>query len=253
MKKKYIFLDIDGTLVCGGQIPDDAIDALRLARDNGHELVICTGRSMYEIQDFVLEAFDFDGIVSSSGSRVVRGDKAICHYISAEETEELCEYFTRRQIPYTVMTAEMTYAEGDALRSLIAGQTGLVDKAEGKAVCESCHAEGVEQIDFYCGKEMCDEVAKEFGGRFNVVPGEITPKGISKASGIREYIQLCGGDVSDTVAFGDSENDLEMISFAGIGVAMGNACAELKEIADIVTDPVYDAGLKKGFEKAGLI
>lgn len=231
MKKKYVFLDIDGTLLSGTALPPSALNALRRAKDNGHELVICTGRSRYEIFPFLLEAFDFDGVISSSGSRVERGDEMICHSITNGQAGELCGYFKERDIPYTVMTAEMTYYSFDEF-SRIGGE--------------------IEQIDFYCGAEETEKLRERFGGSFSIVPGEITPKGISKASGIREYMELCGG-IADTVAFGDSENDITMIEFAGVGIAMGNACDELKRAADLVTDCVDRDGLAKGFELLNLI
>lgn len=255
MNKKYIFLDIDGTLLCGDILPESALDALRRAKENGHELVICTGRSMYEIFPFLLEAFDFDGIVSSSGSRVSRGDQTVCHFFEQSEVRELCDYFRERKIPFTVMTARMTYSAGDELDLLIAerADSQAIDKAKGATERMDGQLEGVEQIDYYCGPEETAEVVEQFGDRFHVVPSEITPKGVSKASGIREYVELCGGDVTDTFAFGDSANDLTMVEFAGVGVAMGNACEALKAVADHVTDSVAYDGLAKAFDEFGLI
>lgn len=240
MKKKYIFLDIDGTLVHSGVLPDSALEALQRARERGHELVLCTGRSMYEIFPFLFEVFDFDGIISSSGSEVLRGEHKIVHEIGTDNAKEMCSYFAEHGIPHTVMTSEMTY----------------------RSFADYSHNGGViEQIDIYCSAEEAKAVRERFGENFNLVfggrgetlPGEITPRGISKASGIREYIELCGGDVADTIAFGDSGNDKAMLSFAGIGVAMGNAEESVKAIADVVTDRVDRDGLYKAFLSLGLI
>lgn len=255
MNKKYVFLDIDGTLLCGWDLPDSALDALRRAKENEHELVLCTGRSLYEIFPFLLEAFDFDGIVSSSGSRVERGGQSICHYFAPTEVRELVEYFAERSIPFTVMTAKMTYSAGDELDRMIAERSDdqIIDKANGATQRMSGQVEEVEQIDYYCDDEQTRSVMETFGGRFHVVPGEITPKGVSKASGIREYVELCGASVADTFAFGDSANDITMVEFAGVGVAMGNACEALKAVADHVTDRVDLDGLAKAFAKFGLI
>lgn len=67
---------------------------------------------------------------------------------------------------------------------------------------------------------------------FNI---ECNPKGINKASGLREVCKLYGINMSEVVAIGDSLNDVAMIREAGLGVAMGNAQEEVKKIADIVT------------------
>ena len=64
---------------------------------------------------------------------------------------------------------------------------------------------------------------------------EAIPVGTSKASGLSNVCKGLGIDSSEVIAFGDAENDLEMIQFAGHGVAMGNACDALKDAADEVT------------------
>ena len=64
---------------------------------------------------------------------------------------------------------------------------------------------------------------------------EAIPVGTSKASGLSNVCKGLGIDPSEVIAFGDAENDLEMIQFAGHGVAMGNACNALKDAADEVT------------------
>ncbi|MGN1121010.1 MAG: HAD family hydrolase [Eubacteriales bacterium] len=93
MKKKYIFLDIDGTLVTGAAVPESAHEALVRAKNAGHELILCTGRSLCEIFPFLLEDFDFDGIISSSGGAVTRGGYECIHAIGEDDCAELCGYF----------------------------------------------------------------------------------------------------------------------------------------------------------------
>ena len=60
-------------------------------------------------------------------------------------------------------------------------------------------------------------------------------------------------DREDTIAFGDAGNDLEMLQFAGIGVAMGNGTQDAKQAADYITKDVKEDGLYHGFAKFGLI
>ena len=64
---------------------------------------------------------------------------------------------------------------------------------------------------------------------------EGTIKGVSKLSALEHACDKLGIDRSEVMAFGDAQNDMSMLEFAGYGVAMGNACEELKEIADEVT------------------
>lgn len=72
---------------------------------------------------------------------------------------------------------------------------------------------------------------------------EINPAGVNKATGIRIVCDLLGLDMSETVAIGDSLNDLAAIQAAGLGVAMGNAQLAVKENADVVTASNNDDGI----------
>lgn len=72
---------------------------------------------------------------------------------------------------------------------------------------------------------------------------DITCKGVNKAAGIETMSRYFGIGQADTIAFGDGGNDIPMLKKAAIGVAMGNASAEVKSIADIITDSVDDNGI----------
>jgi Cof subfamily protein (haloacid dehalogenase superfamily) len=78
---------------------------------------------------------------------------------------------------------------------------------------------------------------------------EVLPLGISKATGVAELAGPLGIAAGDVVAFGDMPNDVPMISWAGLGVAMGNAHPEVIEAADEVTTPNTDDGLARVLER----
>ena len=82
---------------------------------------------------------------------------------------------------------------------------------------------------------------------------DIIPKEGGKSAGIRKYLEEQGLDRSEVMAFGDGENDIEMIRFAGIGVAMGNAAESVKAAADYVTDTIDNDGIEKALRHFGLI
>lgn len=82
---------------------------------------------------------------------------------------------------------------------------------------------------------------------------DIVEKNISKASGLQYLCDHLGADMSETVSFGDSMNDYEMLQQSGTGIAMGNAIDELKEIADYITDPIAQDGILKACRHFNLI
>ena len=78
---------------------------------------------------------------------------------------------------------------------------------------------------------------------------ETTPKNISKGSGLKELCDFLKIDISETVAVGDAQNDLEIFQTAGLAVAMRNAEPEIKNLADFVTDDNDNDGVAKVIEK----
>lgn len=74
---------------------------------------------------------------------------------------------------------------------------------------------------------------------------EIMPKGVSKASAIKRIVERLGLTMDDVMAFGDAQNDIQMIKEVGIGVAMGNAMDEVKAVADYVCDTNENNGIGK--------
>lgn len=86
METKYIFLDIDGTLVdFQGKLADSALEALKAAKANGHKLFVCTGRQRSQIYPWLLEKITFDGAVCSSGAYVMADGECIARHCFSKE------------------------------------------------------------------------------------------------------------------------------------------------------------------------
>lgn len=108
-----------------------------------------------------------------------------------------------------------------------------------------------------------EEIREKLGSQFDVVPmsfmkdgtssGEITQAGINKAYGMEKLLTYLGKTREDAIAFGDGPNDLEMLSYAGIGVAMGNADDSVKEKADMVTARIDEDGIFLALRKLKII
>ena len=81
MDKKIIFLDIDGTIMTfQGKLPESAKQALMLAKEAGHSLVLCSGRTKSEIYPELLE-MNFDGIIGAAGAYVRQGEALLPHSV----------------------------------------------------------------------------------------------------------------------------------------------------------------------------
>ena len=82
---------------------------------------------------------------------------------------------------------------------------------------------------------------------------EFVPKGFSKAKGISLMCERLGIDVADTIAVGDSINDVDMLKHAGIGICMGNGSEPAKECADYITTDIFEDGIYHAMEHFGLL
>ncbi len=76
---------------------------------------------------------------------------------------------------------------------------------------------------------------------------------MDKGEAMERVCEYYGADLEDTVAFGDSMNDQQMLEYAGTSVAMGNSCQELKDLADIVCESVDEDGVYFEFKRMNLI
>lgn len=271
-KPHVVFLDVDGTLISyDGIFPASAKEALHLARKAGHQMVVCSGRSLCQIKTwFPMELTD--GLVTAAGSSVYYQEKLIYSTTFEEEyTRKMVRYFEENQMPFFLQSEEALYSakwcmasekalfqekglKADAVEEVF-GTVEFVDRPWTKP--------GIEKALYYnCHKEAA-QVEKDLDGYFKITDssfklsrfcdGEITRAGIDKSAGMDAYLKYVGIPQENSVAFGDGPNDMEMIQFAGLGIAMGNATKELKSIADKICGDVEEDGLYLAFRELGLL
>ena len=269
--KKVLFFDIDGTLYdFTGHMPDSTLSALRQARKKGHELVICSGRSKYQVYPELFELFD--GYVGAAGAYVEQNGQVIYeHFMQKDTIKEAVDVISKAGGVVAAMTKHNlifseeceTYllhkfrAQGIGM-DMIARIMGDYELTEDLSAYKN-----IEKMLYYRSswpvakvagalKASCDITASSFEDPVED-SGEITVKNINKSLGMQKYMEQLHMDVADTIAFGDGPNDLDMIAYAGVGVAMGNAREGLKKIADFVTKPVNEDGISYAMQKLGLI
>ena len=275
MAPKHIFIDIDGTLVgYDAKIPASALKALKMAQSRGHKIIIATGRQRAQIYPDLLASLDFDGIIASTGAYVECNGTAV--YESVVEGDDLrfiTDYFGREGMCYLLMSGDELYAdhtfhdvvlpymrEVGYTEELIEGAYGNV-----KTIEDPTSMRGVQKFSYFLSDKTTDVMSRDLDDRFYVVDysvgklktekyfGEITLAGVNKGSGILRYLEAAGAALEDTVAIGDSGNDIDMIDLCAVGVAMGNATDKIKNAADFTTTDVDKDGIYNAFLHLGLI
>lgn len=271
MKTKVLFLDIDGTLVdFQGKIPESAKEALIRAKERGHHPVLCTGRTRFQVYPWLLD-YGFDGLITGAGAQVEAGRELICrHLVKQDSLAKAVAFFERIRAPYYLQAEKAIYAPQwciDCQTAVFHGELSEEERQKrfGRITRDEkpCQRKDVEKLAYYHSVKDLGEVRRALGDYFTVEAssfqlinssdGEVTVRGIDKAYGMEQYLRYAGIRREDSAAFGDGPNDLGMLEYAGTGVAMGNAGAELKSRADLVTSSIGEDGLLRAFEALKLI
>lgn len=256
---RAIFLDVDGTLISfeTHEIPASARDALVRAHARGIRLFIATGRAANDLAP--LEGIPYDGVVSLNGARCVAADGRVVsqHLIPRADFERAMELSLQMGFPLALELESGVFVnrvtpEVERLAHMVAHpvpeQTDLRALFERSECCQMC---------FYLDTEAERRVMAQLPGlaasRWCPIFADINVAGIDKATGMREFMSACGLRASEVAAFGDGGNDVAMLSAAGVGIAMGNACDEALNAADYVTATVDDDGIARALEHLGIL
>lgn len=274
MKQKLVFLDIDGTLTPAGSNtpPESAMKAIRAAQKNGHLVFLCTGRNPAMLAPVL--ALGFEGAVAAAGGYVFMGDRVLFDCpMTSEQLETGMRLLKENGVFRTIEAKDATWGDedlGDFLASAGEGNSELVRWR--KALAEELNILPMHEYDgrpVYKIVFMCTEArqleparaALERDFKFVVqdvaahrcLNGELINRSFDKGKGVRIVAEACGIAIEDTIGFGDSMNDLEMIETVGTSVCMDNGSPKLKELSDIVCPAVDADGLAIAFKQLGLI
>lgn len=265
MSYKLVAIDMDDTLLTHDKrISKENIEALQKAHDKGIFVVISTGRifaSAYAYSEFL----GFKPYIIASNGAIIRDDKnneiyksvfdidLISYLIDLANKNGVYYHFYSDKVVYSPQSTSkyQKYGEWNRLYAEtlrvkiedIPKGSDFVKKLSDNVVKFVMFEEDAEKIKHV--RALIDEFQ---GDRLETTSSyynniEILNKGINKGSGLRILGEYLGIDRSEMVAIGDSENDVEMVEYAGLGVAMENAILKLKNSADYITKSNMDNGV----------
>lgn len=275
---KVVFLDVDGTLVdYENHLPKSAVKAIQKARQNGHKVYICTGRSKAEVYQELWD-IGLDGMIGGNGSYVEHQGHVILHQlITLEQCRRIVDWLHSRKLEFYLESNNGLFASEEFA---IKAEPAIKEyrRRKGKEDADQATVATVFPEMIYNGELYRDDLNKAsyllgsyqdfldtkeqfpdlengtWGGAGEIALfGDLGVKGITKGNAISHLLDYLGAKREDTIAFGDAKIDIPMLEYCEVGVAMGNGGTEIKAMADYVTDSVEEDGLYHAFVKLGLV
>ena len=262
MQNKKIFsFDIDMTLLNHEdyKITHSALLAIEKLREQGHIIVLATGRNPEnsDSKQFV-DIVKPDAVIGLNGTLVKVGEEKIFeHFFDKDVLRGLAKYVEGKECSIGLTLEDKDYFFNPH----------IIDAYDIKRW-------GQHFRKFYPAEELFDlpirtltyigpvEGAKDIEKKFPTLKlplfagmfgADVVEKVASKAEGLKRLCKYFGVDLKDTVSFGDSMNDKEILEESGLGIAMGNSIEELKQYADYVTDNIAEDGVFNALVKFGFI
>lgn len=262
--KKYIFIDIDGTLTNSNRkVSDKNIDAMQKIEEKDYEIVFCSGRNNDYLVNIANNCNTSQYIISSNGSMIYDNkEKKVLHknQIPIEILKVIYDYCETNEVAITFNTEECRYFNKYFYKDktdikLINNHNDLKDKIITQFVVGSYDYDQMLEV-----KKFLDTI-KELEivnisttmklKQRNSTTGffyDVVLKGINKGTGINIFSKIMNIPKENLIAIGDHVNDLDMFDAVGYKIAMGNAYEELKAKANYITKTNDEDGVKYALE-----
>lgn len=271
-----IATDLDGTfLVSGDQMHPENIQALRACEQAGIHICACTGRTWGETRNVVRSAGLGEFAVVNNGAAIIRLDTeeaVYCTRFDLEQARRIVDLgleigarhvaFAGREGLYSYQgrASDYFYKRRQKLQESEEPGWETIVIAQNREEMEQRAQGDIEGIQFIFDtreqQELLYRRADEAVGIEMTQPGsshiEVSPKGCTKAHALSWIAKYYGVPQEEVMALGDSLNDLEMLRWAGIGVAMENADPALKAQADFIAGHNRKAGFAKAIDQLAL-
>ena len=255
---KAIFFDIDGTLVSfkSHTVPESARRAIARLREQGVKVFIATGRLMKHVG--IVNDIEVDGYITVNGGYCITsaGEVIFESAFPRATVERVIDLSEQYGFDLNVMTHEDMYVSsmGERVQKIASMINIMPTVADVRAIAAT---QPVVQMCPYISRELEQEIMPLLpdcvGSRWIETFMDLNVRGVDKSLGIQQVMNYYGLTMAEAMAFGDGGNDLPMVRDAAVGVAMGNACDELKAVADYITSSVDEDGVSRALEHFGLI
>ena len=257
---KIVFSDIDGTLFSHrkGEIPASAISAIKQMQAKGIKVFLCSGRNYYLIRKTgILALTEPDGLITMNGSNAIIDGNIIYKYpIPSTVVDKMILFAKKLKFGLTLIEENEGHINMIDERVISAHEKYRTRFPQPRTFPDHYDRVVYQMIAF------CDEFEEKLilphlegckSARWDEFAVDIMLQDSDKSKGVQSVLEYFGYDPSEACCFGDGNNDVEMLSYAGKSVCMGNGKPAAKKAAKLITDDIDEDGWCKACIRLGLI
>lgn len=258
MRKKYVFVDLDGTVIdhTNEEIPKSTLEAIKMAKENGHEVIINTGRPpclFYGIE----KELGVDSYVAANGRYAVHSGEVILNKVIDPDVVKRIVVFAEENKLDLGFEGLHGFKRQSSYTDLYERFSNHFHLEVPELDTEFYKHNDIYQMTLYYSDpdwEKFQDVFPEVTFAYSCPYGiDVNSKGGLKEVGIQAFVDRFDIDEDDIIAIGDGHNDITMFNYVKTSIAMGNASDFVKTHTTHVTDDVTDDGLYKAFKMMKLI
>lgn len=258
---KLIATDLDGTLLKDHEtIHEDNLSAIREAQRRGALFAIASGRNIESCYR-LLERHGIQGaaVIAMNGCQIaesLRGGILRVRYIDSASARATMRIFAENGLDACLCTEDDVLYPTAQARLSISGKTGPGDgeriepALRGNVFKTFCICKKGQEAAFARAREECGRLPGVYLTRSWADNFEVMPKGVDKGEALRSLAESLGIAPGEIMAFGDYENDLEMLRYAGHSYAMGNATEAVKAAARHITGRCREGGVAQAIDRS---
>ncbi|WP_430509854.1 Cof-type HAD-IIB family hydrolase [Gottfriedia solisilvae] len=257
MHYKIVFFDVDGTITHheDGSISSSTKDAIKRLIELGIKVVAATGRPLSMCNE--LREIGIDTFITANGG-YVKHDQHVIHKVPIDKQyiQEVIKFASIQNDGLAFFTEEFN-------------MNGVQNPDISKALKETLSIDDYPQINtqiidqevyltcLYANDETTEKYTRQFPHlsfiRWHPFVSNILQNDVSKSLAIRKVLEYFAIDSSEAIAFGDGENDIDMLELVGLGIAMENGHENLKKVADYITKKSGEDGIEYALKRYQII
>ncbi|MBO5417669.1 MAG: HAD family hydrolase [Clostridia bacterium] len=258
MKHKLVASDMDGTLLGSDSLlPEGNVQAVAYCTEKGVKFVLCTGRPVQAIMPHYRRLNLDTPIISYNGGRItdpVTGCVLYRKCLDDESVESILSLAREKDAVACVWADDKLYINKTTPISVRYAELAVTEPVAYDLENVSFKGKNVDKILWAHTAEETELLVAFIEGRcpdnvscFTSTPEyiEFVNREVSKGEALKKLCEIMGIEVCESVAFGDGENDIELLKAAGLGVAMENAVEKVKKAADLITVSNDELGVAK--------